>query len=199
MYQCTSPGDGQTTCKVCLASGERRRCSNEAKTRNSLKFAGVPQTRHVSAVSGPKWGHVDDKSLYPDDDPDRHQYLIICSLAHCQPSVKILWKSVRKFLRKVANRQTNKQRRKHVLLGGGKNNRRNCCNSGLNWAVQNTRRCGSVRRALHVQTEQRTCLDLCRVVDAPLRTVFGVNAPLRCKRISLDICSRQHLLYYSYA
>jgi len=24
--------------------GERRRCSNEANTRNPLKFAGVPQT-----------------------------------------------------------------------------------------------------------------------------------------------------------
>jgi len=41
--QCTSPGDGQTLCKVWLAYGERRRCSNEAKTRNRLKFASVPQ------------------------------------------------------------------------------------------------------------------------------------------------------------
>ena len=40
-------------------------------------------------------------------DPDRHQNLIICSLAHCQPSLKILCKFVSKFLRKVANRQTN--------------------------------------------------------------------------------------------
>ena len=47
--------------------------------------------------------------LYPDGDPDRHQNLIICSLAHCQPSMKISWKSDRKFLRKVANRQTDKQ------------------------------------------------------------------------------------------
>jgi len=36
-----SPGDGQTSCKVWLTSVERRRCSNEAKTRNQLKFAGV--------------------------------------------------------------------------------------------------------------------------------------------------------------
>jgi len=35
-------------------------------------------------------------------DPDRHQNLIIYSL-------EISWKSVRKFLRKAANRQTNKQ------------------------------------------------------------------------------------------
>jgi len=42
-------------------------------------------------------------------DLDRHQNLIICSLAHCQPSLKISCKSVWKFLRKVANRQTNRQ------------------------------------------------------------------------------------------
>jgi len=39
----------------------------------------------------------------------RHQNLIICSLAHRQPSLKISYKSVQKFLRKVANRQTDKQ------------------------------------------------------------------------------------------
>jgi len=39
-------------------------------------------------------------------DPDRHQNVIICSLAHCQPSLKISCKSVEKFLCKVANRQT---------------------------------------------------------------------------------------------
>jgi len=38
---------------------------------------------------------------------DRHQNLIICSQAHCQSSLKISCKSVRKFLHKVANRQTN--------------------------------------------------------------------------------------------
>jgi len=40
-------------------------------------------------------------------DPDRQQNLILCSLAHCQPSVKISCKSVWKFLRKVTNRRTN--------------------------------------------------------------------------------------------
>jgi len=44
--------------------------------------------------------------LYTDSDSDRRQNLIICSLAHCQPSLKISCKSVWKFLRKVANRQT---------------------------------------------------------------------------------------------
>jgi len=38
-------------------------CSNAAKTRNMLKFAGVPQTNEtISAASEPKftvlWGHV---------------------------------------------------------------------------------------------------------------------------------------------
>jgi len=40
-------------------------CSNAAKTRNQLKFAGVPQTgKPISAASWPKftilWGHVED-------------------------------------------------------------------------------------------------------------------------------------------
>jgi len=42
-------------------------------------------------------------------DPDRHQNLIFCSLAHCQRSLKISCKPIQKFLRKVANRQTGKQ------------------------------------------------------------------------------------------
>ena len=61
VYRPTSPGDGQTPANVCLASVERRRCSNAAKTRNPLKIAGVPQTNGpISAASGPKftllWG-----------------------------------------------------------------------------------------------------------------------------------------------
>jgi len=62
------------------------------------------------------------QSLYSDGDLDRHQNLTGCSLAHCQPSLKISCKSMRKFLRKVAKKtekQTDKQRRKHILLGGG--------------------------------------------------------------------------------
>jgi len=43
-------------------------CSNTAKTRDPLKFAGVPQTTGcISAVSKPKftilWGNVEDISL----------------------------------------------------------------------------------------------------------------------------------------
>jgi len=66
---CTSPGDGQTSCKVWLASVQRRRCSKEAKTRNPLKFAGVPQTKEpISAASGPKFtilsGYVGETLLF---------------------------------------------------------------------------------------------------------------------------------------
>jgi len=56
-------------------------------------------------------------------DTEHHQNQIICSLAHCQPSPKISCKSVQKFLHKVANRQTDKQRRLHILLGGGNQTR----------------------------------------------------------------------------
>jgi len=60
-------------------------------------------------------------------DPDRHQNLSICSLARCQPFLKISCESVQMFLRKVANRQTAKQTDKQTtithppLLGKGKN------------------------------------------------------------------------------
>jgi len=41
------------------------RCSNAAKTRNQLKFGGVPQSnKMISAARGPKstilWGHLED-------------------------------------------------------------------------------------------------------------------------------------------
>ena len=44
-------------------------CSNAAKTRNPLKFTGVPQTRQqISAASGPKFtvltGHVEEVLLF---------------------------------------------------------------------------------------------------------------------------------------
>jgi len=66
---CTSPEDCQRSCKVWLASGERRRCSNEAKTRNALKFGGVLQTPEpISAVSGLTFpilcGHVEKVLLF---------------------------------------------------------------------------------------------------------------------------------------
>ena len=43
-------------CKVWLTPTTRVPCSNAAKTRKTLKFAGVPQTRqHISAVNKPKF------------------------------------------------------------------------------------------------------------------------------------------------
>jgi len=71
------------------------------------------QRRAAQSVDRPTTFRSDEsgkQSLYPDADPDRHQNLTICSLSHCQLSLKISCKSVWKFfLRKVANRQTNRQ------------------------------------------------------------------------------------------
>jgi len=55
--------------KVWLTPNTGLPCSNAAKTRNPLKFAGVPQTRQqISAASGPKftilWGHVEEILLH---------------------------------------------------------------------------------------------------------------------------------------
>jgi len=52
-----------------LCSSTTVPCSNAAKTRNLLKFAGVPQTRQqMSAANGPKftilWGHVGEILLF---------------------------------------------------------------------------------------------------------------------------------------
>jgi len=58
----TSPGKGQILCKVWLASVERRRCSNETKTREPLKLAGVPQTtENISVASGPKFAILEER------------------------------------------------------------------------------------------------------------------------------------------
>jgi len=55
---------GQKTAKHHAKFGSSplsRRCSNEAKTRNPLKFAGVPQTPEpISAVSGRSSPYCDD-------------------------------------------------------------------------------------------------------------------------------------------
>jgi len=99
---------------------------NSRQTRIQLEALEqcIPPPRHVLITS------VAIRIRIPD--PDRHQNLIIWSLAHCQPSLKISCKSVRKFLRKVANRQTDKQRRKHILLDRGK--------SRVQWTDVNERR-----------------------------------------------------------
>jgi len=56
VYIVYQPWNGQTSCKVWLASVEECRCSNEAKTRNQFKFAGEPQTnKPILAASGLKF------------------------------------------------------------------------------------------------------------------------------------------------
>jgi len=55
--------------KLWLTPNTRVACSNAAKTRKPLKFAGVPQIPEpVSAGSGPKfailWGHVEEILLF---------------------------------------------------------------------------------------------------------------------------------------
>jgi len=55
--------------QVWLTPATRVLCSNAAKTRNPLKFAGVSQTPEpVSAASGPKFailsGHVEEVLLF---------------------------------------------------------------------------------------------------------------------------------------
>jgi len=55
--------------KVWLTPTARVLCSNAAKMRNRLKFAGVPQTRQqISAVNRPKFtissGHVKEVLLF---------------------------------------------------------------------------------------------------------------------------------------
>jgi len=54
--------------KLCLTPNTGVQCSNAAKTRNPLKFAGVPQTTGpISAASGLKftilWEHVEEVLL----------------------------------------------------------------------------------------------------------------------------------------
>ena len=59
---CSTP---QSLAHTLLDWHDCRACSNAAKTRKPLKFAGVPQTgKPISAASGPNfcilWGHVED-------------------------------------------------------------------------------------------------------------------------------------------
>ena len=65
LYSIPAQETAKHRAKFWLTSVERRRCSNDAKTRNLLKFVGVLQTcQPISAASGPKftilWRHVGD-------------------------------------------------------------------------------------------------------------------------------------------
>ena len=101
MYiQPTSAGDGQTSCKACLASGERRRCSNEAKTQIPLKFAGVPRTPEpISPASESKFaillGHMDEILLFN----IFFQLSIHALVAKVQPDKFVRWCADGDFLR----------------------------------------------------------------------------------------------------
>jgi len=96
MYiQCSSPGNGQTSYKVWLASGERRRCSNEGKTRNPLKFAGVPQTRQqISAINGPKSPYCEDmRRTYCCP----RNFLVVDTYLSCGDTMRLSWTMVRRW------------------------------------------------------------------------------------------------------
>jgi len=66
----TRAGNGQTSCEVWMTSIERRRCSNEAKTRNQLKFARVPQITNRSQPL------MDRSSAYCEDTWRRYCHLV---------------------------------------------------------------------------------------------------------------------------
>jgi len=84
--QCTSGGDGWTLCKVSLASGERRRCSNDAKTWILLKFAGVPKHLLVfPKLTNPSQPLVGWSSRYCEDMWWRYCCLTSFSDCWCMP------------------------------------------------------------------------------------------------------------------
>jgi len=76
---------------------------------HALQCSVAQRSRLIPLSVSPNSDEFGKQSLYPDGDPDRHQNLIICSLAHCQLSLKVSCKFVWKFLRKVANKQTDGQ------------------------------------------------------------------------------------------
>ena len=90
------------------------------ETRNTGKVHTSAMARLTSvAISIPPSG----KSVRDDESGSGSGSRSPPKLISHQPSMKISCKSVRTFLRKVANTQTNRQqmkeRRKHILLGGG--------------------------------------------------------------------------------
>jgi len=72
---------------LCSMSNTGVPCSNAAKTRNPLKFAGVSQTNEtISAASGPKftilWGHVEEILLL------NKFFLIVDTCLSCEDIVR---------------------------------------------------------------------------------------------------------------
>ena len=71
-------------------------CSNAARTRNPLKFAGVPQTTGpISAASGPKftrlWGYVEEILTF-------FRLSILALVAKIYPDKVVRWRPDGKFL-----------------------------------------------------------------------------------------------------
>jgi len=74
---------------VWLTSNTEVPCSDAAKTRNPLNFAGVPQTNEMfSAASGLKftimWGHVEELLLL-----NKFFFLIVDTCLSCEDTVKL--------------------------------------------------------------------------------------------------------------
>jgi len=105
MYiQCSSAGDGQTSCKVWLASGEQRRSTNEAKTWNPTHWhvLGCPKLPNRSQPlvgrTSPYCGHMEEilllnKSFF---------WLSISALVtKIQPNKVVRWRTDGDFLRPV--------------------------------------------------------------------------------------------------
>jgi len=106
---CTKPGDGHTSCKVWLASGKRRRSSDEGKTRNPLKFTGVARTcQQISAVSRPTFtilrGHVEDILLVNTFFPVVDKCLNCEDIARQSCAMVPRWRFLATFLRSVFQR-----------------------------------------------------------------------------------------------
>ena len=81
-------------------------CSNAAKTRKLLKFAGVPQTgKPISAASGPKftilWGHVDASLLLNKFFPIVDTCLSCEDIARQSCAMVPRWRFLATFLRPV--------------------------------------------------------------------------------------------------
>ena len=103
--------------------------------------------------------------LYPDGDPDRHQDLICCSSA----SQKISCTSVWKFLRKVADKQTDKHQGKHILVGGGNDSERtNGCSYHIGNVGWITHRARQIKFYVFVMFEW--LLNLCNIDAFPVYT-----------------------------
>jgi len=80
-------------------------CSNVAKTRNPLKFAGVPQTPELISTAGPKfailWGHVEEILLLNNFFPivNRPTFLSCEDIARQSFTMVRRWRLFRDFLR----------------------------------------------------------------------------------------------------